>query len=598
MRLRTAFFVYTSLLTAGVAGAAAPGLADIEIVGPGGTPADLVGERPAVLYITTPRVEDVPQRMPLLEFLYEELGGKINVGLVIYGEDPKNLVKFREGMPYPIYAAAGAIPPDLWGEEQAVPLTLFFDKNGEISERRVRSGVPDPLDVSKVLDVPYDPGSPGPPAEGEPLPRLVLVGTDDKYHNVEEYGLTRKKTLVYLLSVEDEDRERRLTRLQYLQDDLGGELNVVPVLLDGVPAAAAKLADAYALDLPLLVGGPLIRHRLAGESDSPVLLMFDDDGLLSVAKAGADVPDRNEIAAEESLPPEEGPPIPYVVRYTVRVVTGLGATAVPVSTWSASGERIIFSGRFAGQEYDSLYEISRAGKKLRRITTAEADDVHPTASPTGNLIFFSSTRTGAEELWRCERTKGEFTRITKYFDRASAPSFSNDGALIVYERPAAGGNDLWLATPDGRRARPADETYFDENDGYVWGDRVFFESDRYGDADIFSCDVTGGKRHRLTADEAADLTPTVSPDGRYVVWASDRAGDFDLWVMNADGSNKIQLTRGPGDDLYPRFSPSGREISFTRVLGDTAEIYKLTFEALPDYDGPRPPRPLAGRKPS
>jgi hypothetical protein len=596
--LRKSINIFIILITTANVSLGTPGLADIEIIGPGGTPADLVGERPAVLYITTPRVEDVPQRMPLLEFLYEELGGKVNVGLVIYGEDPKNLVKFREGMPYPIYAAAGAIPPDLCGEEQAVPLTLFFDKNGDVSERRVRTGVPDPLDVSKVLNVTYDPGPPGPPAEGEPPPHLVLVGTDDKYHNVQEYGLTRKKILVYLMSVEDEERERRLTRLQYLQDDLGGELNVVPVLLDGVPAAAAKLADAYALDLPLLVGGPLSSRRLAGESELPVLLMFDDDGLLSVAKAEADVPDRNEIAAEESLPPEEGPPIPYVVRYTVRVVTGLGATVVPVSTWSASGERIIFSGRFAGQEYDSLYEISRAGKKLRRITTAEADDVHPTASPAGSLIFFSSTRTGAEELWRCERAKGEFTRITKYFDRALSPSFSNDGALIVYERPAAGGNDLWLATPDGRRARPVDETYFDENEGCIWGDRVYFESNRYDNTDIFSCDLTGGKRHRLTADEAADLTPTVSPDGRYVVWASDRAGDFDLWAMNADGSSKIQLTSGPGDDLYPRFSPNGRELSFTRVSDGGAEIYKLTFEALPDYDGPRPPRPLADKMPS
>jgi hypothetical protein len=575
-----------------------PGLTGIEVVGPGGTPSDIVGERPAVLYVTTPRVEDVPQQMPLLKFLYEELGGALNVGIVIYGEDPKNLVKFREGMPYPIYAATGEIPPDLLGEDGAVPLTLFFDKHGDVIERRSRAGIPDPLDASEVLSVSYDPGTEGPPADGEPPPALVLIGTDNEYHNLRARALEGKKTLVYVMSVEDEDRERRLTRLQYLQDDLEDKLTVVPVLLDGVPAAASKLSDAYALDLPLLTGGPLAEYKLAGRLEPPVLLMFDDKGFLAAAKAEADVPDRNEIAAEESMPAEEGPPVPYKVRYTVRLVSGLNATVVPVSTWTSNGGRVVFSGRFEGDRYDNLYEVTRAGKKLRQITTADADDVYPTASPSGDLVFFASTRTETEELWRCERSKGEFTRITKYFDRASAPSFSNDGALIIYERPAPGGNDLWLATPDGRRARPVDETYFDESNGRVWGDQVYFESDRYGNADVFSCDMTGGKRRRLTADEAADRTPAVSPDGRYVTWASDRAGDFDIWAMNADGSGKTRLTDGPADDFYPCFSPNGREISFTRILDGGAEIYKLTFEALPDYDGPRPPRPLAAKTPS
>jgi hypothetical protein len=598
MRFYAAVIIWISLSTSGPAEVIAADLTDIEVVGPGGTPADIVGERPAVLYITTPRIEDVPQRMPLLKFLHDELGGALNVGIVIYGEDPKNLVKFREGMPYPIYAATGEIPPGLLGEDGAIPLTLFFDRRGDAVERRSRAGIPDPLDASEVLGVSYDPGTAGPPADGEPPPALVLIGTDDEYHNLRARALEGKKTLVYVMSVEDEERERRLTRLQYLQDDLSDRLTVVPVLLGGVPAAAAKLADAFALDLPLLTGGPLAEYKLAGGMGLPVLLMFGDKGFLAAAKAGADVPDRNEIAAEESLPAEEGLPVPYKVRYAVRLVSGLGAAVVPVSTWSGAGGRVVFSGRFEGDRYDNLYEVTRAGKKLRRISTAEADDVHPTASPAGDVVFFASTRTGTEELWRCERAKGEFTRITKYFDRASAPSFSNDGALIIYERPAPGGNDLWLATPDGRRARPVDETYFDESNGRVWGDRIYFESDRYGNADVFSCDITGGKRRRLTADEAADRTPAVSPDGRYVAWASDRAGDFDIWAMNADGSSKTRLTDGPGDDVLPCFSPGGREMSFTRVLDGSAEIYKLTFEALPDYDGPRPPRPLAVKTPS
>jgi Tol biopolymer transport system component len=62
--------------------------------------------------------------------------------------------------------------------------------------------------------------------------------------------------------------------------------------------------------------------------------------------------------------------------------------------------------------------------------------------------------------------------------------------------------------------------------------------------------------------------------------------------MNVDGSSKVRLTSGPGDDLYPRFSRAGDTLVFVSSRTGSFEVYKMTFEQAPDYDLPRPARPL------
>jgi Tol biopolymer transport system component len=62
--------------------------------------------------------------------------------------------------------------------------------------------------------------------------------------------------------------------------------------------------------------------------------------------------------------------------------------------------------------------------------------------------------------------------------------------------------------------------------------------------------------------------------------------------MNVDGSSKVQLTSGEGDDLHPRFARDGGALVFVSSRTGSFEVYKIKFEPTPDYDLPRPARPL------
>jgi len=60
-----------------------------------------------------------------------------------------------------------------------------------------------------------------------------------------------------------------------------------------------------------------------------------------------------------------------------------------------------------------------------------------------------------------------------------------------------------------------------------------------------------------------EIQPSLSPDGRYVVYASNIDGDWDIYLLRLGGDNPINLTADhEGDDVSPVFSPDGERIAF------------------------------------
>jgi TolB protein len=593
--------VMAALAAAALAAPAAAGvLAGVEGTdGAGRTVEEVTAGKPAVVLLTSPRVADVGPQLRLLRFLAAELEGEAAVTAVVYGEKPENLAKLREGMSFPVFAGRGAVPPDVLGEGGKLPMTLCLSRHGNVVERR--RDVPDALAAAADLSIRYDAGPPGPPPEGELLPELILPASDGKVYNLRANSLRKRKTYVYVFDVDDEKRRDILSALQYLADDLGtSEFEILPVMLGGSTAAATKLAQASYMDIPVLAGGDLARHRLIGKLEPPVLIVVEEKGLVLGSKSGAAVPTGNEVAAEESGPAEEGPPVELVVKRVGRLTEGLISTEAPVADFDATGRYVVFHGRFKREGIDHLYEVTAAGKGLRQISRAPVPDAAPACSPDGVHISFVSGRSGGNEIWTCERVHGEFTQITKSRGSYGPPRYDFNGDRLVASRKAAAGGtenfDVWVMTPRGRQERPVAETFYNEIDPAFSGDgsRILFASDRYDNWDIFYSDDKGGKRRRLTGPEADDRMPASSPDSRYVVYASKAPeGTYKLWVMNADGSSKMQLTAGPGNDLHPRFSRDGRSLVFVSDRSGSFEVYKIKFEAEPDYDLPRPGRSLA-----
>ncbi len=105
------------------------------------------------------------------------------------------------------------------------------------------------------------------------------------------------------------------------------------------------------------------------------------------------------------------------------------------------------------------------------------------------------------------------------------------------------------------------------NGKYVWG--------IFSDFDIFVADLDGNIKKQLTDSPGYDAEPTISPDGKTIVFTSTRTGDLELWTMNIDGSNQKQVTKGLGYDGGAFFSPDSKKLLFRASRPQSEEDQKV-----------------------
>ena len=73
---------------------------------------------------------------------------------------------------------------------------------------------------------------------------------------------------------------------------------------------------------------------------------------------------------------------------------------------------------------------------------------------------------------------------------------------------------------------------------------------------------------QVTDDPGNELRPTLSPDGRTVVYASRSSGNWDVYLLRVGGQNPVNLTKDSADDdTEPAFSPDGERIAFRSERG-------------------------------
>ncbi len=88
---------------------------------------------------------------------------------------------------------------------------------------------------------------------------------------------------------------------------------------------------------------------------------------------------------------------------------------------------------------------------------------------------------------------------------------------------------------------------------------------------------------QLTDEPGQELYPSLSPDGKTVIYAGRASGNWDIYSLRVGGKNPVNLTKdSTADDTQPVFSPDGERIAFRSdrdgggifVMGATGENVK------------------------
>lgn len=260
--------------------------------------------------------------------------------------------------------------------------------------------------------------------------------------------------------------------------------------------------------------------------------------------------------------------------------------------------RLLFS-RETAYDYPRLALLDPA--TLRDRTVALRNSGWDAAvAPDGRWAVFSQIEIEGgfflrSDLYRADLAGGATRRLTEGL-RASDPDLSADGATVVAAVHARGQSSLVLVPSEGS----APPRTLLEGKGFEqfytprWspdGGRIAFTLwSPGGFYDLAVVDADGGGLRRITQDRAADLAPTWSPDGRYVVFSSDRNGTFDLYAYSVTEDRTFQVTRLLGGAFESAVSPDGKRVVFAGYSAEGFDLYEAPFDPSTWKEAPVRPR--------
>ena len=122
--------------------------------------------------------------------------------------------------------------------------------------------------------------------------------------------------------------------------------------------------------------------------------------------------------------------------------------------------------------------------------------------------------------------------------------------------------------------------------GIAWtpDGRIVYTTEASGNPDIWIMAGDGARRVQLTSTPGQDISPRVTPDGKYIVFVSDREGGLRLWRMGLDGSGAMRLSpeivaRGRG-----ALSPDGKWVYYSEAAGGVRKISVDGGSPAPAFD--------------
>lgn len=160
-------------------------------------------------------------------------------------------------------------------------------------------------------------------------------------------------------------------------------------------------------------------------------------------------------------------------------------------------------------------------------------------------------------------------------NRAHSPTLSPEGDLVYLVNSAAQTN-LYLRTKQGEEKlllAGSKEKYFFSPAFSPDGQKIALSVwEKGGFRNIWVYHLKTGNFSPLRRDQAWDITPTWSPDGKFIIYASDASGVYNLFAYEWETGKTFQLTNLIGGAFCPRLSPGGDKIAFINYFAEGFEI--------------------------
>jgi serine/threonine protein kinase/Tol biopolymer transport system component len=237
-------------------------------------------------------------------------------------------------------------------------------------------------------------------------------------------------------------------------------------------------------------------------------------------------------------------------------------------SWSPDGKTIATPIANTSQNYMSVATVSVATGEVKVLTLRKWYLVRQVVWFDGATVLATATDESGTSynIWRITYPSGEVTKLSNDLNSYPTISLTADARVIAAVKTEFDTNIWVMPAFDAARATQITKgRNLVGTPAWTPDGKILFPQKAANGGDLYLMDPTGGPRTQLTSNAGANVGPSISRDGRYIVFMSDRTGPPQIWRMNIDGTNLKQLTDKYQNDS-PSISPDGQWVAYLSCM--------------------------------
>ncbi|TKV67292.1 Tol-Pal system protein TolB [Marinobacter panjinensis] len=239
---------------------------------------------------------------------------------------------------------------------------------------------------------------------------------------------------------------------------------------------------------------------------------------------------------------------------------------------------------------DALYRLQVSdvdGKRARVRLESDEPILSPAWSPDGEKLAYVSFETGKPAIYIHELSSGNRTRIADFPGLNSAPAFSPDGRSLLLTLSKDGNAEIYKMDIQSRSLKRLTDHWSIDTEP-TWdhtGEGFFFTSDRSGGPQIYHKSGEQAAPRRITFGSRYNARPRADNDGKYIYYVHQRDSSFHIARTDLRTEEETILTR-TGSDESPSISPNGRMLIYATKQGGNSVLTVIAADGGAAYSLP------------
>ncbi|MDO3722450.1 Tol-Pal system beta propeller repeat protein TolB [Marinobacter sp. chi1] len=211
----------------------------------------------------------------------------------------------------------------------------------------------------------------------------------------------------------------------------------------------------------------------------------------------------------------------------------------------------------------------------------------PAWSPDGKKLAYVSFETGKPAIFVHELATGQRTRIADFPGLNSAPAWSDDGRSLLMTLSKDGNAEIYRMDLASRQlSKVTNHWAIDTEPSWdASGRGMFFTSDRSGGPQIYYMERLDAAPRRITFGSRYNARPRPDSSGRYVYYVHQRDRAFHIARTNLETGEETVLTRTESDES-PSVSPNGRMLIYATKQGGSSVLTVISADGGAAYSLP------------